>query len=191
MSWQAMARSLGLQRCARLVASGRSCPDKMGGIHMEDPRRRACETIWHLWQEGEVINCLPEDLRPGSRREGYAIQAGLEAFSTKPRYGWKIDATSLAGQQHIGVDQPLAGRLLAERVLADGSVVSIAGNRMRVAEPEFAFRLARDLEPRSTPYDVSEVMAAVDDLHLCLELPDSRFRDFARVGGACRGSVTL
>lgn len=113
----------------------------------------------------------------------HAIQTGLEAFSCKPRYGWKIAATSLAGQQHIGVDQPLAGRLLAERVMADGSVVSIAGNRMRVAEPEFAFRLARDLVPRSTPYEVSEVMAAVDDLHLCLELPDSRFRDFSRVGG--------
>ncbi len=28
-----------------------------------------------------------------------------------------------------------------------------------------------------------EVMAAVGDLHLCIELPDSRFRDFSRAGG--------
>jgi len=34
----------------------------------------------------------------------HAIQAGLEAFSCKPRYGWKIAATSLAAQQHIGID---------------------------------------------------------------------------------------
>jgi 2-keto-4-pentenoate hydratase len=149
---------------------------------MEDWHRHVCETIWSLWQEGEVIDCLPADLRPSSRAEGYAIQAGLEAFSSTPRYGWKIAATSLAGQQHIGVDQPLAGRLLAERIIEDGCVASISSNRMRVAEPEFAFRLARDLAPRNTPYEVSEVMAAVGDLHLCLELPDSRFRDFAAVG---------
>jgi 2-keto-4-pentenoate hydratase len=150
---------------------------------MSEHHRAAAELIWTHWQNGTVMAALPDALKPSSRGEGYAIQAGLEAYSAKPRAGWKIAATSVAGQQHIGVDGPLAGRLLAERLLPAGSAVSIAQNRMRVAEPEFAFRFARDVAPKASPYTTEEAMAAVGDLHLCFELPDSRFADFARVGG--------
>ncbi len=150
---------------------------------MDERSRRASETIWRLRQAGEVIETLPVDLRPTTRLEGYAVQAGLERFSSTPRCGWKIAATSVAGQQHIGVDQPVAGRLFAEGLVKGNSTVSIANNRMRVAEPEFAFRLSRDLPPREMPYDMPEVMTAVGDLHLCIELPDSRFSNFATVGG--------
>lgn len=139
--------------------------------------------IWKLWQSGEVIDALPAAVRPKTRAEGYAIQAGLERFTKKPLAGWKIAATSIAGQKHIGVDGPLAGRLLAETCFAPGATISIAHNRMRVCEPEFAFTFARDLTPRAAPYTVDEVMAAVAELHLTLELPDSRFADFAKVGG--------
>ncbi len=52
-----------------------------------------------------------------------------------------------------------------------------------VAEPEFAFRFGEGLPPRAEPYSVDEVMAAVSDLHLTLELPDSRYADFAKEGG--------
>ncbi len=150
---------------------------------MDVRHQRVCDLIWKLWQAGEVIEELPVDFRPATRRDGYAIQAGLERFTTKPRVGWKIAATSVAGQKHIGVDGPLAGRMLAEKMIADGGRASIATNRMRVAEPEFAFRMARALSPRAAPYTVDEVMSAVGDLVLCIELPDSRFKDFARVGG--------
>jgi 2-keto-4-pentenoate hydratase len=126
---------------------------------------------------------LPPDLKPATRAEGYAIQAHLEQYSSKPRAGWKIAATSSAGQQHIGVDGPIAGRLQAEFLREDGATIAIATNRMRVAEPEFAFRFNHGLAPRAEPYTVDEVMAAVSDLHLAVELPDSRFAAFAKAGG--------
>lgn len=144
---------------------------------------RASDLIWNLWQRGEVTPDLPTELKPRTRIEGYAIQAGLDQRSARPRAGWKIAATSTAGQQHIGVDGPLAGRILAERVHGNGARIPIAGNRMRVAEPEFAFRLGRDVTPRDRAYTVDDVMAAVDALHLTFELPDSRFEDFVAVGG--------
>ena len=53
---------------------------------------------------------------------------------------------------------------------------------MAVAEPEFAFRIAVPLPPRATPYTVAEVLAAVGTLHPAIEVPDSRFEDFASVG---------
>jgi 2-keto-4-pentenoate hydratase len=134
------------------------------------------------WQQGRRMARLPEAIRPQTRAEGYAIQARIERHSAKPVFGWKIAATSKAGQAHIGVDGPMAGRLLAERVLPDGGSTPLGANHMRVAEVEFAFRMGRDLTPRPTPYSTDEVLAAVDTLHPAIEIPDSRYDDFVTVG---------
>lgn len=96
--------------------------------------------------------------------------------------GWKIAATSQAGQAHIRVDGPLAGRLLNERVLENGANISLSGNLMSVAEAEFAFRFSRDLERRSEPYSLEEVVSAVESLHPAIEVPDSRYEDYTAVG---------
>jgi 2-keto-4-pentenoate hydratase len=151
---------------------------------MDKPSARsASDLLARCWREGRVIDALPAALRPSSREEGYAIQAEIETQSTKPLFGWKIAATSLAGQKHIGVDGPLAGRLLAERVHGDGDEIPFGANRMRVAECEFAFRMGRDLPPRETPYEQDEVLDAVADLCLAIEVPDSRYADFVTAGG--------
>lgn len=134
------------------------------------------------WQQGRRMARLPEALQPRTRAEGYAIQARIERHSAKPVFGWKIAATSKAGQAHIGVDGPMAGRLLAERVLPDGGSTPLGANHMRVAEVEFAFRMGKDLAPRPAPYSTDEVLAAVDTLHPAIEIPDSRYDDFVTVG---------
>lgn len=150
----------------------------------EHELREASDVLWDHWQSGRRLSTLPERLRPRTRAEGYAVQAGLGARTTGPLFGWKIAATSAAGQAHIGVDGPLAGRLLRERVRELGTEVPFGANHMCVAEAEFAFRMGSDLPPREGPYTVAEVMAAVATLHPAIEIPDSRFDDFTSVGAA-------
>src|SRR6476646_788836 len=135
-------------------------------------------------QAATKLTALAPGLRPRDRAEGYAIQAALASYSAHPVFGWKIAATSEAGQKHINVAGPMAGRILAETVLPNGGMASMRGNVMWVAEPEFAFRMGRDLPPRSTAYSVAEVLAAVDTLHPAIEVPDSRFADFVNAGEA-------
>jgi 2-keto-4-pentenoate hydratase len=147
----------------------------------KDQTAAAAKTLHDHWQAGTKIGNLEPLQRPRDRAEGYAIQAAMQGGSL---FGWKIAATSEAGQKHINVAGPQAGRIFAERVIADGGTASMAGNEMRVGEPEFAFRLGRDLPPRNAPYSVAEVLAAVDTLHPAIELPDSRFADFAKAGEA-------
>ena len=62
--------------------------------------------------------------------------------------------------------------------------MSLARNRMAVAEPEFAFRIRCDLPPRGLPYCRDEVLEATASLHPAIEVPDSRFVDFTTVGEA-------
>ena len=142
----------------------------------------AAKTLHDHWQVGTKIGDLDPSQRPRDRAEGYAIQAAMQSFGSP--FGWKIAATSEAGQKHINVARPLAGRIFAERVIPDGGTASMAGNEMRVGEPEFAFRMGRSLPPRPTPYSVEEVLSAVDTLHPAIELPDSRFADFVGAGEA-------
>ena len=142
----------------------------------------ASKILHDHWQAGTKLEGLETSLRPRDRAEGYAIQTALESHSSEPLFGWKIAATSEAGQKHINVDGPMAGRILAETVIADGGTASMAGNEMRVAEPEFAFRMRVDLPARATPYTVQQVLDAVDTLHPAIEIPDSRFADFISAG---------
>jgi len=144
----------------------------------------ASKTLHDHWRAGTKFSGLDDRLRPRDRIEGYAIQAEIEKYSSESLFGWKIAATSEAGQKHINVDGPMAGRILAETVIADGGTASMAGNEMRVTEPEFAFRMRIDLPARTTPYTVQQVLDAVDTLHPAIEIPDSRFADFVSAGAA-------
>ena len=136
------------------------------------------------WRDGSKLDALETRLRPQSRSEAYAVQAGLENQSLGHLFGWKIAATSEAGQKHINVSGPLAGRIMSSTVIADGGTASMKGNAMRVGEPEFCFRMGRDLAPRSSPFGVDDVLAAADTLHPAIEIPDSRFTDFTGAGEA-------
>lgn len=142
----------------------------------------AATLLWDAWQQGSRIRSLPEDCRPRDRAEGYAIQAELVRLAGQRAAGWKIAATSVAGQRHINVDGPLAGPLLANRVVGAGSTIDLRGNRMRLAEAEFAFRMAAPLPPRGAPYMIDDVQSATGSVHPAIEVPDSRYEDVTAVG---------
>lgn len=155
-----------------------------GGTLGPDTAALAADLLTRCRKLGERIEQLPADLRPATRAEGYAIQARLGPGSAAPQFGWKIAATSAAGQAHIGVSGPLAGRLFAETVIPDGGLCPLGANQMRVAELEFAFRMKETLAPRPQRYSIDEVLAAVATLHPAIEIPDSRLESFAQAGEA-------
>ena len=142
----------------------------------------AARILWNAWSGQRRIAALPEDCRPASLDDGYAIQRSVAERSGSGTIGWKIAATSKAGQAHIGVDGPLAGRLLEAKAYRDGAEIPAGNLHMGVAEAEFAFRLGRDLPSAGAPRTIDEVMDAVDALHVAIEIPDSRFDDFATAG---------
>ena len=153
---------------------------------MQEPEQHiaAARLLAGSWREGTRVADLPAACRPTARADGYAVQALWSPLLGQPVAGWKIAATSKAGQEHIAVGGPIAGPVFAHRVHADGAVISLAANRMRVAECEIVFRLGRALPPRSRPYGRDEVLAAVTSLHPGIEAPDSRFHRFERAGEA-------
>ncbi|KAF2479935.1 putative hydratase [Neohortaea acidophila] len=160
---------------------------------MADTTTQASDTLIEHWQKGTTLKELVQSVRPSTTdyKTGYDIQRHVERITEQPLFGWKIAATSAAGQKHINSPRPLAGRILEERVerwtsASTPPTVPLGANRMLVAELEFVFKMAYDLPPRGSgeQYDLSQVMAAVQGLYLGSELPDSRFEDFTAVGPA-------
>lgn len=137
--------------------------------------REAAAALWQAWSSGRPLDALPPDLRPADLDEGYAVQRALDDLAG-PAAGWKIAATSKAGQDHLGATGPMVGRLYELERRKTGSALSVGGMQMRSAEPEFAFVLAEDVAR------ADDVLAAVGSLVLSIEVPDSRFSDFSRVG---------
>lgn len=144
----------------------------------------ATRLLSESWQRGEHMDDLPPASRPRDRAEGYAVQAGWAAGIGQSVAGWKIAATSVAGQRHINVFGPLAGPVFAHRLHADNGAISLAHNRMRVAECEIVFRLGRPLAPRAGGHDRAAVLDAVEAVHPGIEVPDSRFLRFEQAGEA-------
>ncbi len=144
--------------------------------------KEAAALLWNAWNDGRQLDALPGHCRPVTIEEGYEVQAHIAALSGQAQFGWKIAATSKAGQTHIGVSGPLAGRLFLNRVYAEFAKVPFTGNEMRVAEAEFAFKFGADLPPRATLYTQQEVLHAVRSLHPAIEIPNSRYKEFVRAG---------
>ena len=145
---------------------------------------QAAELLLTNWNATTRIAALPDTARPTSRSEGYKAAAAVARQSGSTVAGWKIAATSEAGQRHINVEGPIIGRILSHRLLQPNATVTLGDNIMKVAEAEFAFRFGKALPPRSEPYSYDEAMAAVSSLHLSIEVPDSRYSDFTKVGAA-------
>ena len=151
------------------------------------------------WRDGGRIEHLSAETRPSTRSDGYRLQARLVALTGDRPIGWKIAATSVAGQRHIGVTGPLAGRILASRAHRTGTTVGIATNALRVAEAEFGFRMARAVDGvPGRDIEVASVLEAVEALVPAIELPDARFLDVPNAGEAqliadlaCAGPVVL
>lgn len=146
---------------------------------MTEPSTRAADTIWAAWTGGYQLAELPEQVRPADAPAGWAVQRALAELAG-PSYGYKIAATSAAGQAHIGVSGPLPG-LLFDRFRREPGAVLPSTGHMGVVEAEFAFQLARDVPAGA---DADQVLDAVGALHLAIEVPDSRFEHFERAGEA-------
>ncbi|WP_216215423.1 2-keto-4-pentenoate hydratase [Amycolatopsis aidingensis] len=161
-----------------------------------DQRGRAAEQLWAAWRDGYRLDAVAAADRPGDLAEGMAVQLAVETLAG-PGYGWKIAATGPGGQAFLGVDGPLAGRLLERFQHQNGDTVPADTLHMGVAEAEFAFVLGADLEPAEVR-SVDDVLAAVGAVHLAIELPDSRYERFDQVGGpqlvadaACAGRMII
>jgi 2-keto-4-pentenoate hydratase len=117
------------------------------------------------------LHSLPEDVRPTTIAEAYAIQdAVVDALGAIG--GWKVGAKSPTAE-------PTCAPLPAKLVLASPQSFSRGTFALNGVEAELAFTVACGLPPRSAPYHEAEMSAAMASMHPAIEVVDSRFIDLA------------
>ena len=130
--------------------------------------------LWQARRDGGVVR--PEDIDPPkTNQEAHAIQHEIAALSGYSSRGFKVGSTSLEAQRILGTDEPGAGVLLAPYVFDSPARLPVVPQHMPSVEGEFAFRLGRDLPPRSAPYTLDEVAEAVAAVAGAIEVVGSRF----------------
>ncbi len=120
---------------------------------------------------------LPEQLRPRSVSEALAIEDKVASVSGWPMLGWKVGCTSVASQELLGTDSPFAGRIYS--ISESGAPLpsdSITGTVY--IEGEFAFTFDKTLAPGGSPFSTDQILEAIGDLQLAIEIVGGRFREF-------------
>jgi 2-keto-4-pentenoate hydratase len=144
--------------------------------------QKAAKVLRDVRLTRQRINALPEDCKPADIDDGYRIQGALLALLGLDVFGWKIGSTNRAAQQLVGTTEPFGARLLTPHVPESPAQIPGDACFIRALEPEFAFRLGVDLPPARTPYARDDVIAAVDSLHPAIEISDTRYNDWSKVG---------
>jgi 2-keto-4-pentenoate hydratase len=128
---------------------------------------------------------LPDELRPQTLADGYAIQDevhGQLAGRLGAIVGDKIGCTSDVMQSYLGIAHPCAGGTYANNVLESGASCPI-DEFVRVGiECEIAVRLSRAIEPSDTPHTAGSVAGAVECYFPAIEIVDDRYVEWQSLG---------
>jgi 2-oxo-3-hexenedioate decarboxylase/2-keto-4-pentenoate hydratase len=116
-------------------------------------------------------------------KAAYAAQAALVQRLCGPPgarpAGYKIGLTAPRMQAMCGVDQPIAGVVLASRIHRSGAVIAASRYNHLGIEFEIGVRFGRDLQA-SAPLTIETVAAAVDGVCAAVELIDDDHADYKK-----------
>lgn len=146
---------------------------------MTDPLETLADELWQAQLSREPIPQPSTGNYPDLDIEGaYAVQTRnlqRRISAGEVVVGRKIGLTSRAMQQQLGVDQPDYGAITDRMVIANGGEVDLSELIAPRVEPEFAFRIGRELSESPT---LEEVRGGVDAVAVSAEIIDSRVSDW-------------
>ena len=156
---------------------------------MTIPIQTAVERLIDARSSRRLLAPLSETDGDLTLEHAYAIQDALrtevERRGQRP-IGWKLGATSAAGQAVMGVQEPACGFLFPVQY-ASGAEVSVSEFADLRAEAEVAFRMRTKLVGPGVT--AATALLAVEGAVAALELPDFMFSGTPRVGDFIANSV--
>lgn len=142
----------------------------------------AADLLLAARRERRQLAGLPSDSCPASIAEAHAAQ-DLIVAALGGRGGWKVGAASVTAEPGVSaLPRSLIRESPARFKASEFNWVGIEG--------EIAFRFARALPTRATPYSRAEVLDAVAGVHPAIELVDSRYTEW-RTRSALEQSADL
>lgn len=141
----------------------------------------AAETLLAAHKANTTFQTLGPPDRPAGIVDAYDIQ---EKFVTLLRsqhgdaVGYKVGLTSAAMQTFCGIDHPIAGVVLASRVVRSGATVRRVDYGRLGLEFEIAVRIKSDVPVTATPYTAATVAPHIGGVGAAIEIVDDRHADY-------------
>lgn len=158
-----------------------------------DPRlKRATWFLVDGHAERENFSPFPEDARPRSVEESYAVQdefVTLKSRACGPVVGYKIALTTAAMRAMVGLDDSIGGVMHKKQVVRGPATVRASDYGRLIVEFEVAAQLAADLPLQGAPYTRDSVAAAVGALMPAFELADDRNADYRTLSTQAYGLI--
>ena len=136
---------------------------------------RAAACLKHIRDDGKALASFPEDAEPNDIEDAYRIQDRLVAALGEKTIGWKVGCTSAMAQKMTNTDEPFYGRMFDATSYRGSASIDQRQVFAPIVEPEIAFRLGRDLVRDDAPFEVDDVLSAVDAIYAAVEIVDCRF----------------
>jgi 2-keto-4-pentenoate hydratase len=134
---------------------------------------------------GATFHPFAADLGIATLEDAYAVQREYVRLLTQSRGtkagGYKIGLTTPRMQGMCGIDSPVAGVILQDRVHASGAIIDASAYGRVGLEFEIAVRLSQDLVPGAHAPTIADVAAAVDGVCPAIEIIDDRGADYRKL----------
>ena len=144
--------------------------------------RRAAETLLGEHQTNAQFKTLGAPDRPATVADAYDIQRNFVALlrgTHGDAVGYKVGLTSAAMQKFCGIDHPIAGVVLARRVLRSAASVRRADYGRLGLEFEIAVRLQSDVPVTGKPFTAETIAPHIGGVGAAIEIVDDRSADYA------------
>jgi 2-keto-4-pentenoate hydratase len=147
---------------------------------------------------GRIAEMLMSEHAGGAIFQPFAASSGIvtadDAYAVQREYvrlllqsrgtraaGYKIGLTTPRMQAMCGIDSPVAGVVLRDRVHASGARIKTSDYGRTGLEFEIAVRLGKDLVPAGHAPSLADVAAAVDGVCPAIEIIDDRHADYRKI----------
>jgi len=155
-----------------------------GGIVQLD-KVKAAEILVSEHRTGLRFRPLGEAFGLRGAEDAYDVQDEYVRLQMQARSvgaaGYKIGLTTKRMQEMCGIDSPIAGAVLQDRIHKSGASVRTSAYGRLGLEFEIAVRMARGLPDRAGVPGLADVAAAVDAVAPAIELIDDRGADYGRL----------
>jgi 2-keto-4-pentenoate hydratase len=144
--------------------------------------RRAADTLLAEHRDNVRFKPLASPNAPATIPDAYDIQEKYVALLLGAHgdpIGYKVGLTSAAMQSFCGIDHPIAGVVLAKRVLRSGATVRRSDFGHLGLEFEIAVRIKSDVPVTGTPLTAEAIAPHIGGACAAIELVDDRSADYA------------
>ena len=125
------------------------------------------------------IETFPENCVPKNEDEAYQIQEELLKLyvnlNDNEIIGKKVGCTNNEAQRQLDINSPFYGNLFSKYSEKNQCIIKSSEFTKPFFEPEFAFKLNRDIDISKAPFTVAEITDYIDVIIPCIEIVDFRF----------------